>query len=106
VLLFLAAMFLFWLLARALSASGLILLGCAPVATVLCWAIWLQAQGWPGTTDEDLGLLLVVGLAVGLGMTAGHLLRLLVLFVGGSRSVGDRSKATPSKRFLGALTPA
>src|SRR5258707_486780 len=71
------ALGLLWLVAagicRRRAAPPLIC--SAPMAIVLSWFVWLQAQGWPGTGDEKLSTLGEFALAVLCGLILGRLAR-------------------------------
>jgi hypothetical protein len=54
------------------------LISCAPFNTLICWLVWLQAQGWSGTPDDKASLLGEFLLAVSTGLFLGWRARKLL----------------------------
>jgi hypothetical protein len=58
--------------------SGPALISCAPFNVLLCWLVWLQAQGWSGTPNDKASLLGEFVLAVSTGLFLGWRARKLL----------------------------
>jgi hypothetical protein len=54
------------------------LLSCAPFNILICWLVWLQAQGWSGTPEDKASLLGEFVLAVSTGLFLGWRARKLL----------------------------
>src|SRR5262249_19074837 len=71
------ALALLWLIA-ALVCRGRAtpaLIGSAPLAILLSWFVWMQAQGWPGSGDQRFPPLGEIALAVLFALVVGRLVR-------------------------------
>jgi hypothetical protein len=73
------------------------LIGCAPVAVVISWAFWLQAQGWPVGDGKFAGLGFFT-LAVLVGLAGGASSHCIPRALGGSMRSFAAADPIPRRR--------